>query len=78
MFLRIYEISNKLFLQTSDVIETGLLQLTKKDGEIITNKVITSTNFVQITELISSGEYIVKLVTNSQEYKRNIKIEIKR
>ena len=78
MFLRIYEISNKLFLQTSDVIETGLLQVAKKDGEIITNKVINSTNFVQITEPIISGEYVVKLVTNSQEYTRNIKIEIKR
>ena len=78
MFLRIYEIANKLYMQTSTIVDKGEIQITKKNGAQVLNKKIINTNFVQLTDEIANGEYMIKLKTNSDEYKRNIKIEIKR
>ncbi len=76
MFLRIYELANKLYMQTSMIVEEGKIQITKKNGTLVLNKNIVNTNFVQITDAIPNGEYQVKLTTNATEHKR--KIEIKR
>ena len=78
MFLRVYEIANKLYMQTSAIVEKGEIEITKKNGALVLNKNIANTNFVQIADTIANGEYLVKLTTKSNEYKRNIKIEIKR
>ena len=78
MFLRIYELANKLYMQTSTIVDEGKIQITKKNGALVLKKNIVNTNFVQITDTIANGEYMVKLTTNSNEYKRYIKIEIKR
>lgn len=78
MFLRVYEIASKLYMQTSTVVKKGKIHVTKKNGEPLMEKIITNTNFVCITDTITNGEYQIKLMTNSNEYKKNIKIEIKR
>ncbi len=78
MFLRIYELANKLYMQTSTIVDEGKIQITKKNGALVLNKSVFNTNFIQITDTIANGEYMVKLTTNSVEYKKNIKIEIKR
>jgi len=78
MFLRVYELANKLYMQTSSIIDEGKIQLTQKNGSLVLNKNITNTNFILISDAINDGEYMVKLTANSKEYKKNIKIGIKR
>ena len=78
MFLRVYEIANKLCMQTSTIVDEGEIIITKKNGVVVLKKNIANTNFVHISDTISNGEYMLKLTTKANEYKRNIKIEIKR
>jgi hypothetical protein len=74
MFLRIYELANRLYMQTSTIIDEGLLQVTEKDGRIILSKSVSNTNFERITDSLPKGEYLIRLTINGNEYKRKIKV----
>jgi len=74
MFLRVYIITGKLVVQTSDVIENGVLQLLKKDGTQVLNVSLIKTNYIKMPNPIPKGDYYVKLLSNGYEYKKQVRI----
>jgi hypothetical protein len=74
MFLRVYSITGKLIVQTSSVVENGMLQLIKKDGTQVLNICLINTNYVKSPKPVPKGEYQLKLVSNGHEYKKQVRI----